>query len=58
LDTHEHHHARAGLLDHAREPLRADAGVRFVVRMDLNLDFVAENASLFAIPRQPVERRE
>ena len=40
----------------AREPLRPDARVRLVERMDLELDVVAEDAPLGAIARQAVER--
>ena len=58
LHADEHHHAVARLLDHAREPFRTHARVRFVKRMDLDLDVLAEHVALPAIARQAVKRGE
>jgi plasmid stabilization system protein ParE len=58
LHTDKHHHAGARFLDHAGKPFRPDARVCFVRRMDLDLDVLAQNAALFAVARQAIERRE
>ena len=58
LHADEHHHARAGLLDHAREAFRTDARVRLVKGMDLDLDVITEDMALGAIAGQAIKRRE
>src|SRR5437764_14480955 len=56
LDADEHHHAIARFLDHAGQSLWPDARVRFVKRMDLDLNVFAKDMPLPAIPRQSVKR--
>ena len=58
LHADQHHHARARLLDHARQFFRTDPRIRLVKRMDLDLHILTEHLPLRAIPRQPINRRE
>ncbi len=58
LHADHHHHARAGLFDHARQALRTDAGVRLVKRMDLQFDIIAEDVALGAIASQAKDCRQ
>src|SRR5205814_9421383 len=58
LHADEHDHSRAGLLDHARQLFRTDACVGFVERVNGQIDVIAENATLRAIARETLERRE
>ena len=55
LHADKHDHAVARLLNHAREPLRTHARIRFVKRMDLDLDVLAQDAALLAIAGQTVK---
>ena len=59
LHADEHHHSlAAGLFDHPRQAIGADASVRLIEGMDLDGNVVAEDAAGGAITSEAVERRE
>ena len=58
LHADQHHHAGAGVLDHARQACRTDAGVGLVEGVDVDLDVVAEHVPLGAVAGEAVERGE
>ena len=56
LHAGQHHHAGAGGLDQFGNPLGADAGIRLVKGMDVELDIFAEDAAFSAVLCQSVKR--
>ena len=58
LDADQHHHSGSGALDHLGQPIGTNTGIRFVKRMNLYLDIIAEDMPLCAIASQPIDGSE
>ena len=58
LHADQHHHAGTGGLDHRRQACRTDAGIGLVEGVDLDLDVIAEHATVRAVAGDAVEAGE